>query len=146
MIDQLVVKNSDDIVAIRKRKDDNQLAIKTLGEKIEVMEKEIGETIRSIEAKLDQTRNEDKVPENGIDDKSKNGVTEITCRYFNRGFCKMQGCCSFQHKSDEICEDHLQGIKCGNKKCERRHPKSCRYFRRGKCWRNETCVYLHRVE
>ena len=34
MMDQLVVKNSDDIIAIRKRKDENQLAIKTLEAKI----------------------------------------------------------------------------------------------------------------
>ena len=54
MIDRLVVKNSDDIIAIRKRKDENQLAIKTLEAKIEFMEKEIGETIQNIEAKLDQ--------------------------------------------------------------------------------------------
>ena len=146
MIDQLLVKNSDDIVAIRKRKDDNLHAIKTLESKIEVMEKEIGETIRNIETKLDQTRKEDEVPENGIDDKPKNGGADIACRYFNRGFCKMKRCCSFQHKSDEICEVHLQGIKCENKSCERRHPKSCRYFKKGKCWRNETCVYLHNIQ
>ena len=143
MMDQLVVKNSDDIIAIRKRKDENQLAIKTLEAKIEFMEKEIGETIQNIEAKLDQTSEEDKVPENGIGDKSDK---EISCKYFNRGFCKMQKCCSFQHKSDEICEDHLEGRRCGNNKCERRHPQSCRYFRRGKCWRNETCVYLHGIQ
>ena len=90
MMDQLVVKNSDDIIAIRKRKDENQLAIKTLEAKIEFMEKEIGETIQNIEAKLDQTSEEDKVPENDIADKSENGVKEISCKYFNRGFCKMQ--------------------------------------------------------
>ena len=83
MIDQLVVKNSDDIIAIRKRKDENQLAIKTLEAKIEFMEKEIGETIQNIEAKLDQTSEEDKVPENGIGDKSEK---KISCKYFNRGF------------------------------------------------------------
>ena len=97
MMDQLVVKNSDDIIAIRKRKDENQLAIKTLEAKIEFMEKEIGETIQNIEAKLDQTSEEDKVPENGVGDKSDK---EISCKYFNRGFCKMQKCCSFQHKYD----------------------------------------------
>jgi phage terminase small subunit len=88
MIDQLVGKNSDDIIAIIKRKDENRLAIETLEAKIEVMVKEIGETLESIEAKIDQTSNKDKVPENGIDDKSENGVREIACKYYNRGFCK----------------------------------------------------------
>ena len=128
-MDQLVVKNSDYIIAIRKRKDENQLAIKTLEAKIEFMEKEIGETIQNIEAKLDQTSEEDKVPENGIDDKSENVVKDISCKYFNRGFCKKQKCCFFQHKSDEICENHLEGRRCGNNKGERRHPQSCRYWR-----------------
>ena len=58
----------------------------------------------------------------------------------------MKECCSFRHKSEEICVKHLEGIKCGNNRCERRHPEHCRYFRKGKCWRNESCVYLHRTQ
>ena len=144
MIDQIVVKNSDDIMVIKKRKEDNSVAIKTLETKIDAIENEIMTTIQTIQAKLDKSTTEKEVLENIPDDKSKNGGKDITCKFFNRGFCKMKRYCSYQHKSDKICETHLQGTKCENSECEERHPRNCRYYKRGNCWRNESCVYLHR--
>jgi hypothetical protein len=68
---------------------------------------------------------------------------EIRCKYFNKGYCKMNKNCLFLHMSEKVCENHKHGTKCGNKECSQRHPKNCRYFLRGTCWRSEDCSYLH---
>ena len=52
----------------------------------------------------------------------------------------MQECCSYGHKSNEICENYSNGIKCINNKCEKRHLRTCRYY---KCSRNGSCLYMH---
>ena len=41
VIDEIIVKNSDDILAIKKTKDINAVAIKTLEAKLETLDKEI---------------------------------------------------------------------------------------------------------
>ena len=138
MIDQLLVKNSDDIKLIMKRKNDNSAAIENLEMKLDVIEKEIATRVHDIEAKLDESRKKE-VLEN-VEFKAK------TCKYFNKGFCKMQESCSHGHKSNEICENHSNGIKCNGNNCEKRHPRACRYFKRGNCWRNGSCLYLHRIQ
>ena len=56
MIDALVVKNSDDIILIKKLRDENSVAIKTLESKIDDINKEIGSSIETIQAKLDVSR------------------------------------------------------------------------------------------
>ena len=49
MIDELIVKNSDDIVLIKKTRLDNSIAIRVVEWKIDTIEKEI----QSIQSKLD---------------------------------------------------------------------------------------------
>ena len=123
MIDELVVKNSDDIALMKKVKDDNAVAIKHLESKIHDIEKEIDERMKKV----------DKSSETG----------EITCKYYNRGFCKKREFCVYLHKSATICESRRNGTKCENNRCEQRHPRTCKHYLRSACWRDESCAYLH---
>ena len=149
MIDALVVKNSDDIILIKKIRDDNSVAIKTLESKIDVINKEIGSSIDKIQAKLDASRIEqickdDKVEDSAKDDERGAKSIEESCRFYDTGFCRMKEYCAFKHKSVMICKSHSKGSRCENKQCGQRHPKFCRHYRRGNCWWGESCSYLHK--
>ena len=37
----------------------------------------------------------------------------------------------------------MEGKKCSNKYCQKRHIKTCRYWFGEGCQRNKTCAYLH---
>ena len=63
------------------------------------------------------------------------------CRYFNRGHCRYKDKCKFLH-TKEICKSHLEGGKCSESSCMRRHPKVCKWWQRGECRRTD-CNYLH---
>ena len=60
MIDQLIVKNSDDIVLIKKTRRDNSSAIRDVESKIDTIEKEI----QSIQSKLESSKVAEEVVEN----------------------------------------------------------------------------------
>ena len=60
MIDQLIVKNSDDIVLIKKTRRDNSIAIRDVESKIDTIEKEI----QSIQSKLESSKVAEEVVEN----------------------------------------------------------------------------------
>ena len=140
MIDELIVKNADDIISIKKLKNDNSDAIKTLEAKIDLIDEEIGVRIHNIQANVEKEKDEQTIK---VTNDSRNPRKEIRCKHFNAGYCKMKNVCSFKHKSVKICESHRKMVKCENKRCELRHPRQCRYFRRNSCWRGESCVYLH---
>jgi hypothetical protein len=55
MIDELIVKNSDDIVLIKKTRLDNSIAIRVVEWKIDTIEKEI----QSIQSKLDSSKEDE---------------------------------------------------------------------------------------
>ena len=150
MIDALVVKNSDDIILIKKLRDENSLAMKTLESKIDDINKEIGTSIKTIQAKLDvskieQNDKDDEVEVSHNEDKRADKSKEKTCKFFNTGFCRMKEYCAFKHKSGMICETHSKGFKCENKLCSQRHPRACRHYRRGNCWWGRSCSYLHEI-
>ena len=46
--------------------------------------------------------------------------TNITCRYFNRGFCAKRDQCKYVHNNEECIEE------CLNSKCQLRHRVMCR--------------------
>ena len=66
------------------------------------------------------------------------------CKWWNRGYCREKGECSFTHTKGD-CEEHLRG-GCNTKGCNiLRHRKQCKYFNTDTgCTRGETCEYLHR--
>ena len=93
------------------------------------------------------------IPENTeyVADKRQHGCQERNsnsrkCRYYNRGFCKFEQKCKFDHPK-LVCEEYLQDGLCLQKKCPKRHPRHCysRYWANTPegCRRNENCQYLH---
>ena len=96
--------------------DNNAVAIK-LESKIHAIDNKIGERMNTVD-KLRETE-------------------EITCKYYNRGFCKKREFCVYLHKSATICESGRNKTKCENNWCEQRHPRTCKYYLRGTCWRDE---------
>ena len=58
MIDELIVKNADDIISINKLKNDNSDAIKTLEAKIDLIDEEIGVRIHNIQANVEKEKDE----------------------------------------------------------------------------------------
>ena len=140
MIDEILVKNSDDITVIKKTKEDNSISNKNLDAKIYKIDKEIETRLENIKTQLDDRTTFDK---ENIDEAKDEKHNDIKCNYFNKGFCKMKETCLFKHKSTTICKDHLASQKCSKKECDKRHPKTCRYFLRGSCWRRDNCSYLY---
>ena len=63
MIDKLIVKNCDDILLIKKTKEENDIAIKHLDRQIEKMDKEIELTKKSIDGQRDKAK-ERMIPDN----------------------------------------------------------------------------------
>ena len=142
-IDEILVKNCDDIHVIKRTKEENEISIKALDARIETINREIEDRTANLKTKIETV---------AVGVRDLESVVKVTediakeepCKYFNKGFCKRNKSCPFRHKSINICEDHVNGMKCLDKACERRHPKKCRYFLRGTCWRRESCVYLHK--
>ena len=67
------------------------------------------------------------------------------CKWYNRGFCREKGGCSYEHAKED-CQEHLNG-GCTIKGCSTlRHRRKCRYFNSKEgCYRGESCEYLHIV-
>ena len=66
-----------------------------------------------------------------------------TCKYYNRGFCKVGPECAFIHSKSD-CENHMMGKHCGDHQCKQRHSIICKYWDSPKgCFRHKQCQYLH---
>ena len=127
MIDEILVRNSDDVALMQKAKVKTDESLRELDSKIKVLDKEL-------EMKYPQreTTNEDEpdIMEN------------IVCRHHNGGFCKHRSWCRYKHPL-KVCESFLKDGKCNDEKCSSRHPKICRYQMDG-CSRGDSCAYLHK--
>ena len=133
LIDEIIVKNSDDIKLMLKVKNQNQNELNRLESQINALDQEIKEKINDIES---QFNDENKVTEKPVD--------EILCKYHNRGICKRRALCEYKH-AQNIC-DALQSVgKCIRSNCRSRHPRTCRYERQG-CYRGKFCAFLHSAE
>ena len=86
IIDEIIVKNSDDILQIQKVKEENADMLKSLKDRIDILDDEAKEIIRE---KKEINR----------------------CRYHNRGYCKNKGLCLFFHPT-KICPAFLRDGKC----------------------------------
>ena len=126
MIDEIIVKNTDDIALMKKTKGENMSAIKLLESKIDYFDNEIAKIVKE-----------------KLQSKEQN-TTKKTCKYFNRGFCNNFKNCEFYH-SETICELFQKNRICLKQNCQDRHPKPCRYWIRGDCQRGEKCAYYHNI-
>ena len=64
MIDEIIVKNSDDIESIKKTEEENAAAIKVLDTKIDKVREEIEMTKNCIEDKIEKAKSELKPQKN----------------------------------------------------------------------------------
>ena len=132
LIDEVIVKNTDDIALMKKIKQENKDAIKSLEAKIDKLDKEIEKRNTSDQDNESKNQNvEDKNLEKNM----------IMCRYYNRGHCKKKSQCSYIHPRN-ICKFFWKDGKCEIRDCCSRHPKNCRYNKKG-CFRGLDCDYLH---
>ena len=134
MIDEELVKNSDDIALMNKMKQENNDSLKLLKSKIDILDKEI-------EKRGTEPNNSSEVNRKHIEKKENNNTV---CKYYNRGYCKHKSWCWNFHAED-VCKIYLQDGKCFEKNCLSRHPNQCRYFKSG-CKRANDCAYLHKKE
>jgi hypothetical protein len=132
IIDEIVVKNSDDIVLMKKIKQQNNDLIKNLEVKIDTLEKEMQKRYRDLENIDAKQKGEHKKIEK----------KQILCRYHNRGYCKKQSLCLFLHPQN-MCEVFLNEGICLVSDCSLRHPKTCKYWKRGYCFRGDLCAFNH---
>jgi hypothetical protein len=130
ILDEIVVKNSDDIVLIKKVKRENDDLIKNLEARIDLLDKETQKSYDMIEkfTNIIEKQNDKK---------------QTRCRYHNRGYCRNQTWCLFSH-TEEICKSFLEEGKCLSSDCLSRHPKTCSYWKKGYCFRGEQCAFSHR--
>ena len=149
MIDQIIVKNSDDILIIRKTKEENTLAIQQLESKIDKIEEEIVTTKRTIREKMDK-ESERLKPDNSLN--------SLTCKLCDETFDKYVDLenhiksCHEKHSVFE-CEQCKKGfvVKWRLKKHMRLHAdiniKTCHYFNNSKnCPYEELgCMFRHSV-
>ena len=86
-----------------------------------------------------------RAPEN-FNDKVMEVIDKIKCRYDDKGYCKYQKKCKFQH-SGKMCDQLLKDGKCDSgQRCQDRHPKDSKFWQRdtGGCKRDQVCKYLHK--
>ena len=58
----------------------------------------------------------------------------------------MQWCsCCIYAITREIGETYLEGYKCNQRECEKRHPKSCKWIEGSRGCKRQNCAYLHTV-
>jgi hypothetical protein len=130
LIDELLVKNSDDIISMKKVKQENDDAIKNLVSIIEVLDREL------------EVRTEELKKHNDAVHLKQKETIKIICKHFNRGYCKRKSLCWYFHLTD-ICKIFLKDGKCSVKDCFSRHPNFCKFQKQG-CNRGSLCDYLHR--
>ena len=132
MIDEVLVKSSDDIALMKKMKQENRDALTLLELKIDILDKEI-------EKRGTEPNNSNEVNEKHIKKKEKDKTVR---KYYNRGYCKHKRWCWNIHAKD-VCKIYLKDGKCFEKDCLSKHPNQWRYFKWG-CKRDKDCGYLHK--
>ena len=132
MIDEIIVKNSDDIILMKKTKKNSETALILLESKIDMLDEEITKFITLKVKEKDESVTED------------DNTLKKICKYYNRGFCKSLDNCPFYHPT-ELCEKFKGDHICVNFNCRKRHPKKCRYWKLGDCWRGDGCLYSHNL-
>ena len=105
VIDEVIVKNSDDIANMKKSKDENGDLIKSLDAKIDLLDTEIKR--RENELELFTEIDNEQTENNKI------------CRFYNRWYCKRKTLCSFTHPK-QICTNYLKEGKCNVETCSSR--------------------------
>ena len=66
-------------------------------------------------------------------------TSEIFCKYFMVGFCKLRDKCTYKHVS-EVCKTN----DCKKVKCFMRHPKKCKFFfLKNSCKFGSECGFSH---
>ena len=149
MIDKLIVKNCDDILLIKKTKEENDVAIKHLERQIEKMDKEIELTKKSIDGQRYKTKKQVK-PDN-----SDNSLECKLCvESFDR-FVDLEHHIKTFHEKHTVfqCSQCEKGfvLKWRMKKHMRLHEetniKHCHYYNNDKCCPYEElgCKFLHTV-
>ena len=133
VIDEVVVKSSDDIALMQKVKDENSRAIKLLESRIETLDNEIKKKMK------EPQQNEEKI--DNEENKEKEKTKKIICKFYNKGYCSYKKRCRYEHPKN-VCEIFLRDGKCLNSCCSYRHPRTCKYYERG-CRRSGWCDYLH---
>ena len=119
--------NSDDILFIKKTKEENTASIKSLEAKIDTIDREIEQRTANLKAQLESVKD----PKNDAKEKENR---DITCKHYNNGFCKMKQRCLFMHRSKQIL---IQNVKIQNVKKDILKDVDI------SCWRRDTYSYLH---
>ena len=105
-IDEIIVKNCDDIHIMKRTKENNEKSIKNIEAKIETIDQEIEKRTANLETQLQPVTIGVRDIENvikSIDERDK----ERPCTYFNKGFCKKNESCPVGHQSMKICENYF---------------------------------------
>ena len=132
VIDEVVVKSSDDIALMQKVKNENSRAIRMLESKIETLDKEIQKKLKEL------PQNEEKIDK---EEPTKNEEIKKICKFYNKGYCSYKKRCRYVHPKN-VCEIFLRDGKCLKSCCFYRHPRTCKYYGRG-CRQSGWCDYLH---
>ena len=125
IIDQIIVKNSDDISLMKKVKQENVNAIQSLESKIE----ELDSKLKLVNEELHKDRiTESEYP-------------KIICRYYNKLYCREKSLCKYKHPQN-VCEILKKDGECFVSNFSSRHPSNCKYQKQG-CFREDLCAYIH---
>ena len=119
--------------------------IQEIRENQKILDKAIKDNAEAIDKITDEIHNlqNDNSKANTAEEDMKEGEKRVKrCRYNNRGHCKYKTECKYIHYR-EVCKTYLDGRKCDQNACKKRHPKVCKWLA-GKdgCRRND-CDYLH---
>ena len=99
------------------------------------------EAIRKIDTEIAMLQ-DDKVKADKEKEDKKLENKKKKCKYFNAGHCKYKMECKFSHPS-QVCEIYLEGGKCVQKLCGKRHPKICKWSQGKSVCKQLNCDYLH---
>ena len=135
-IDEILVKNCDDIALILKGKKENENAMIRLDKEIASLSIEVKRQVEDLEYL--KRINEENV-------KIKPKLDHTVCKFNDRGYCRNKTSCEYLHQTS-ICQFFLKDGKCLQQNCPSRHPKQCKYWRRGYCFRGVQCKYRHGQE
>ena len=150
MIDEIIVKNSDDILILKKAKDENSHAIRYLGAKIDTLDKEIEKTMETVNDK--KVKHQKKVKKV----KQEESVNSIECKMCEQTFKRFVDL-EIHIKNDHDKQNLFECDQCGKgfvlKWRLRKHTnlhnqtnaQPCRYFNTNvKCPFEEFgCKFLH---
>ena len=86
---------------------------------------ENAEAIKRVNNEIFNLQNYKAKASTGEVDMNKGEKSVKRCRYNNRGHCKYKTECKFIHYR-EVCQTYLDGRKCDQNACKKRHPKEKR--------------------